>query len=482
MQEGFESDRIDSKMDSPSPHLQVLLPAKPEDDLEDVSRVLRAFLPVPRTHLRRLYVHRPVRADFYVPRTYPRFNEIAQLEQDAENATRVETEREMKTLSADGFRVSADVIRGTPTEEVLRESSSWRADLVGVRTRSLLADDHRIGGLASALLYNGDCPVLTHHNVPEGYRLRRILIPTDFSEGSRQAADWGLALAALTRAEPVLLHVIARRANRHGIDQDELLEIAIGEVSRWKARLDPILPGLVNEGRVIAAETPAEGILSFARECGSDLIVLSATGVSAVRAILLGSNTRKVVRASACPVLVIPARNRVTAEEFLRKAQGLPPLAEPEKKKRTGKRFERILVATDCSAASAPALAKATVLAGETGAELVIVHSYQPPSLILDGYVPPATYEKWDRSLEEEAMKKLQRLVEDAQRAGVVARPLVLTGAPDEAITEAAKDLECDLLILGTHGRTGVSRLLLGSVASRVVSTAPCPVMTIQGG
>ena len=165
----------------------------------------------------------------------------------------------MKTLSADGFRVSADVVRGTPTEEVLRKSSSWRADLVGVRTRSLAAEDHRIGGLASALLYNGDCPILTHHDVPEEYRLRRILIPTDFSEGSRQAADWGLALAALTGAEPVLLHVIARRANRHGINQDELLEIAMGEVSRWKARLDPILPGLVNEGRVIAAERRRKG-------------------------------------------------------------------------------------------------------------------------------------------------------------------------------------------------------------------------------
>ena len=110
----------------------------------------------------------------------------------------------------------------------------------------------------------------------------------------------------------------------------------------------------------------------------------------------------------------------------------------------------------------------------------MIVHAYQPPSLILDGYVPPATYEKWDRNLEEEALKKLQRLVEDAEKAGVVARSLVLTGPPDEAITDAAKELDCDLLILGTHGRTGVSRLFLGSVASRVISTAPCPVMTIH--
>ncbi len=459
--------------------LRVLLPAKPEDDLKDVSRVLRALLPAPRTDVRRLYVHRPVRADFYVPQTYPRFNEIAQLERDAESATRVETERGMKTLASDGFQVSADVIRGAPAEEILREASSWSADLVCVRTRSLAAADQRIGGMASAFLYNGSCPVLTHHHVPEGYRLRRILIPTDFSEGSRQGADWAFALAALTAAEPILLHVIARRANRHGIDQDELFQIATGEVERWKARLDPIHPDLVIQARVIAADTPAEGILAFAGERECDLIVLSAMGVSAVRAILLGSNTRKVVRASACPVLVIPSSSRVAAGDFLRKARETPRPAATEEKETAG-RFRHILVATDFTAASAPAIERALFLAKESGASLTIAHAYQPPSLILDGYVPPPTYEKWDHSLEEEARKKLEHLVEDAKRIGVGAIPLLLTGTPYEAIAEAAKDLDCDLVIIGTHGRTGVSRFFLGSVASRVVSTAPCPVMTIH--
>ncbi len=458
--------------------LRVLLPAKPEDDLNDVSRILRALLPAPRTHVRRLYVHRPVRADFYVPQTYPRYNEITQLELDAESATRVETEREMKDLAAGGFQVSADVIRGTPTEEILREASSWKADLVGVRTRSLAAEDQRIGGMASALLYNGTCPVLTHHRIPEGYRLRRILIPTDFSEGSRQSVNWALALAALTGAEPILLHVIARRANRHGLDPGELLRIATGEVERWKARLAPIHPDLVAEARVMAAETPAEGILAFARERECDLIVLSAMGVSAVQAILLGSNTRKVVRGSASPVLVIPSSNRIAAEDFLQRAQETRPAAGEEK--RTGGHFRSILVATDFSAASAPAVERAILLAKESGAELTIVHAYQPPSLILDGYVPPPTYEKWDHSLEEEARKKLDRLVEDALRTGVRAIPLLLTGTPYQAITDAAGDLHCDLVITGTHGRTGVSRFFLGSVASRVVSTAPCPVMTIH--
>jgi nucleotide-binding universal stress UspA family protein len=305
--------------------LRVLLPSKPQDDLGDVQRLLSAMLPARATHVRRLYVYRPVEADFYIPEVYPRFQELAQLELDAETATRVESEQKIKPLVAAGFRVSAEVVRGTPTEEIFREASIWRADLVAVRTRSLAAEDHRIGGMASALLYHATCPVLTHHAVPAGYRLRRILIATDFSKSSRKSADWGLALAEITGAEPTLLHVIARWNSRHGIHQDELLAIATQELERWRARVDPVLSRPVKEARVIEASTPAEGILSFAKQHDFDLIVLSATGASAVRAILVGANTRKVVRASVCPVFVVPASNRASVGSFLERARGFSP-------------------------------------------------------------------------------------------------------------------------------------------------------------
>src|SRR5262245_43174126 len=224
-----------SAMDNPAAtELHVLLPTRPEDGLDDIARVLKTILPPARTHARRLFVYRPVEADFSIPGTYPRIAEISRLESEAENATRIETERVMEPLSSGGFIVSSDVIRGIPTGEILEEERSWGADLVAVRTRSLSASDHRIGGMASALLHHGACPVLTHRDVPEAYRLRKVLIPTDFSPASRESADWALALAALTGAEPILLHVIARRANRHGINPDELLEIATGEVARWK--------------------------------------------------------------------------------------------------------------------------------------------------------------------------------------------------------------------------------------------------------
>ena len=300
--------------------LRVLLPAKPQDDMADVDRLLRAFLPPARTHVRRVYVHRPLEADFHISASYPRFQELSQLEFDAENATRHETEHEMKPLADVGFTVSAEVVCGTPTEEILREANIWRADMVAVRTRSLSARDHRIGGMASALLYHGTCPVLTHQHVPEGYRLRRILVPIDFSEGSRKSIDWGIAFSALEGAELVFVHAIAPWNGRHGIDQEELFQMAGTELERWRARANSILPDAVEAARIVTARDPAEGILLCAREEACDLIVLSATGASLARSILVGANTRRVVRASACPVLVIPSSNRVPSMDFLARA------------------------------------------------------------------------------------------------------------------------------------------------------------------
>ena len=317
--------------ESANQEIRVLLPSRPEDDLREVGRLLAAALPRERAHVRRLYVHRPVESDFFIPETYARFTEIAGLEFDAENATRVETAHEMKALASEGFEVSAEVIRGTPTEEILREASFWLADLVAVRTRSVAARDNRIGGMASALLYHGTCPVLTYHGIPQDYRLRRVLIPADFSASSRKSLDWGLALAESTGAEPVLLHVIPRSDKPPGIDHGELSAMAAEELERWCGRVNPALPRPIRKASVLEAPTPADGILSFAADEGADLIVMSATGNSVVRAVLLGANTRKVVRGSACPVLVVPASNRVTAQSFLKRTQVKrgAPVVEP---------------------------------------------------------------------------------------------------------------------------------------------------------
>jgi nucleotide-binding universal stress UspA family protein len=142
--------------------------------------------------------------------------------------------------------------------------------------------------------------------------------------------------------------------------------------------------------------------------------------------------------------------------------------------------FRRILYATDFSDASAGAFQKAIEVAGKEGAELLIAHAYLPPSLWADGFVAPAAYQQVDTGMREEAEKRLAALEEQARGAGITARSLVLLGAPYEAITAAAAENNVDLVILGTHGRTGAARFFLGSVASRVISTAPCPVLTVR--
>ncbi len=75
----------------------------------------------------------------------------------------------------------------------------------------------------------------------------------------------------------------------------------------------------------------------------------------------------------------------------------------------------------------------------------------------------------------------LQRLVKTARKAGARATSLLVDGMPAERIVQAAHDTHAEFLVLGTHGRTGVRRLLLGSVATKVVALARCPVLTVRG-
>jgi nucleotide-binding universal stress UspA family protein len=305
--------------------LKVLLPMKPADDPAGVTRLLGAVLPADRTHVRRFYVHRPVESNFFLPGTTARLRDIPRLEFEAEIATRAESERAMGPLADAGFEVSADIVRGSPAEEILREASLWRADLVAVRTRSASVSDHRVGHIASALAHHATCPVLTYLAMPAGYRLRRVLIPVDFSRASRATVPWGLALADLAGAEAVLLHVIGRWVGPHGIDTRDLVEAAREELGRWlsEARSASRLP---TQARVVMAETPAEGIVAAAEEGSCDLVVLSATGVSAVRAALVGSNTRQVLRTSRTPILVVPTSTRVAVEDFLARAREAEPV------------------------------------------------------------------------------------------------------------------------------------------------------------
>ncbi|HZN36526.1 MAG TPA: universal stress protein [Pirellulaceae bacterium] len=134
----------------------------------------------------------------------------------------------------------------------------------------------------------------------------------------------------------------------------------------------------------------------------------------------------------------------------------------------------KIVFPTDLSKTSTAALGWATVLARDTGATLVIVHVEEPPVAYGGGEL----YYGMDVGDRE----KLQQALAGVRPAdpGVKFVHKLLVGNPARAIVQTAKDEQADLIVMGTHGRTGLLRVLMGSVAEMVVREAQCPVLTVR--
>lgn len=137
--------------------------------------------------------------------------------------------------------------------------------------------------------------------------------------------------------------------------------------------------------------------------------------------------------------------------------------------------IRKILHPTDYSDPSRSALEMACALARDFGAELVVCHVAPPPVIAAgDGLVVELPSGETD----EQVAARLERVEPDAPGVPVMRRPL--RGDPVSEIVRLADELDADLIVLGTHGRSGLSRLLLGSVAEGVMRKAPCPVVTVK--
>jgi nucleotide-binding universal stress UspA family protein len=137
--------------------------------------------------------------------------------------------------------------------------------------------------------------------------------------------------------------------------------------------------------------------------------------------------------------------------------------------------INNILVPTDFSERAKHAFHMAAALARDHRAALTVLHVREIPALPFAefGAVPPV-----DLPTREELMKKLEEF-EPADES-IDVEFVVADGEPGEEIVRVASERHCDLIVMGTHGRTGLSRLLMGSVAERVMRRAPCPVLTLK--
>ena len=144
----------------------------------------------------------------------------------------------------------------------------------------------------------------------------------------------------------------------------------------------------------------------------------------------------------------------------------------------------RVLHPTDFSKASGAAFARALSEAKQQRSELVLAHVLSPVIPMAgagEGYISPSVYEEMSASARAWAQKQMDRLLAKAKAARVRARSVLLEGVAHDQIVRAAKRYGAGMIVMGTHGRTGVARFFLGSVAARVAATAPCPVLTVRG-
>lgn len=144
------------------------------------------------------------------------------------------------------------------------------------------------------------------------------------------------------------------------------------------------------------------------------------------------------------------------------------------------KPFDKILTAIDFSENSAFAFDYALTLARQFNSELTIMHVINEPVDLRGFYVPHISFEQLEQEIEAGATAMMEKFCREKLGDFSNYKTTIVTGIPYEEITRKAQELKASLIILGTHGRTGLDHIIFGSTAERVVRSATCPVLTIR--
>ena len=293
----------------------------------------------------------------------------------------------------------------------------------------------------------------------------RILVAIDFSESADEALRQAHERASASGGSLTVIHVIPNPlrvdplfpqfADDGARELPALQEMALAELGR---RVEAITGRRAGEFEPVVEDgNPAAVIVREAERHNADLLLVGSHGKTGIPSVLLGNVAEKVVRHAHCPVLV--ARPR------------------PES--------GSVLVATDFSDPSLPAVAAAVQEVKARGARLAIIHSIdlspglaEGLSLVVGGLAyaaPPEIPTQLREAVDGMLTNALQRFDGEGER-------IVAEGPPSMSIVRAAERLRADLVVVGTVGRTGLPRLLLGSVAEAVVRSAPCSVLVVRLG
>ncbi len=293
--------------------------------------------------------------------------------------------------------------------------------------------------------------------------LSTIVAATDFSETAAAALDWAAEVARPHGARVELVHALTLPA-----PPTDLIPPGPGfeeEVERGaRERLEVAAAELRERGLEVAARLqsglPSQTLLDLAEESAADLIVLGTRGLTGLRHLLLGSTSQRVIQRARCPVLTVHPEDRGRHRPL---ATVLLPTDFSEDARRAGRAALRLLAPLG------------------PPARLVLLHVFNLP-IEYTAYGPIPTSLHYLRDTGAEAESRLAEEAERLRAEGLQVETVAREGDPAEVIADEARHCAADLLALGTHGRSGLAHLLLGSTAERVVQHAPCPVLTLRRG
>lgn len=285
-------------------------------------------------------------------------------------------------------------------------------------------------------------------------RIERILFPTDFTEVAERAFQHASHLADRFGADLHVLNVVPPNKPEFASPMEYLTENRLAEANANAIVAER--PGVHMVHRQVEDSSPAIAVLGYADEQDVDLIVMGTHGRRGLDRWFIGSVAEEVMRLATTPVMTVQPTGSASGADFV----------------------ERILVPVDFSEHSRLSITYARELAASYGARIDLVH-------IVEDLTVPAIYGLDLKRIDtpevlDRVRVGLETMIEEAPGADVSIRPHVIYGHPVREILGFAESNKSDLMVIATHGLTGIRRFLMGSVTERLSRVAPCPVFTIK--
>ncbi|TYL36491.1 universal stress protein [Natronococcus pandeyae] len=284
-----------------------------------------------------------------------------------------------------------------------------------------------------------------------------ILIPTDDSDGALAGAKLGIALASRVDADVHVLSIVPAQDDEPADADDVLFAHLEKEAEEAVETVAEMVRSSDEERNVTTAVrrgTPFQSIREYANRREIDVIAMGTKGRTGLDRFLLGSVTENVLRTARTPVLAVPPNAAVSAIDEVA--------------------FERLLLPTDGSDGAVIATEWGIALATHLESEINTIYAVdtspfseiQEPGDVLD-------------ELEHRGREAIETVQDHAEDAGVTVSGSIASGSPANVILTYATDHDVDLIVMGTHGQTGVGQWFLGSVTENVVRQADVPVFCV---